>query len=140
MRGKPFEVGNKIGKGRPVGSRNKKNKYLEILEGFGELIIRKGAMMAMSGDRMLQRTCIERLIPLAKHAAPRFRIPKMEGTADITKVLTDILKQTAAGRLSPQEAELLARFVESYTRTIGAVEHEERLADLEEDDSEDEAA
>ena len=32
MRGKPFEPGNKLGKGRKPGSRNKKTKLLESLQ------------------------------------------------------------------------------------------------------------
>ena len=57
MRGKPFELGNKAGKGRPRGSRNKKSVFLEMLEDRGEAIITKGIFMALSGDRALQRVC-----------------------------------------------------------------------------------
>jgi hypothetical protein len=53
MSGRPFERGNKAGKGRPPGSRNKKSNLLEMLEGRGEAIVTKGIFMALSGDRAL---------------------------------------------------------------------------------------
>jgi hypothetical protein len=79
MRGKPFEPGNKAGKGRPPGARNKKSKLLEILEEYAEPIPKKGALMALSGDRVLQRVCWNRLVPLAQPPATCFRLPKDEG-------------------------------------------------------------
>jgi hypothetical protein len=47
MRGKPFEPGNKAGKGRPAGSRNKKSIFLGMLEDRGEPIVTKGILMAL---------------------------------------------------------------------------------------------
>ena len=41
-RGKPFAIGNRSGKGRPVGSRNKVTLALEqLLAGDGKKILRK---------------------------------------------------------------------------------------------------
>jgi hypothetical protein len=50
MRGKPFEPGNKMGRGRPRGSRNKKNRFNELMQEHTESIITKHKVMAMSGD------------------------------------------------------------------------------------------
>jgi hypothetical protein len=119
MRGKPFEPGNKAGKGRPAGSRNKKSIYLEALEEFGVPLVKKGALMALSGDRALLRSCFDKLIPGAQPPAPRFRLPKKEGELDIKKVLENVLTQTSTGRLSPQQAVDLAAFAETYARTLG---------------------
>jgi hypothetical protein len=131
MRGRPFELGNKIGKGRPAGSRNKKNKLAEMLESRGEPIVQQCQLMALKGDRTAMRLCMERLIPLAKPSVTRFRLPKIETAADMKQVLTSILKQAATGRVSPQDAELLARVAESYLRAIGNIEHDRRLEALE---------
>jgi hypothetical protein len=119
VRGKPFEIGNKAGKGRPAGSRNKKSKYLEILEEYAEPIIKKGALMALNGDRALLRACYDKLIPSAQPPIPRFRLPRKEGDLDVKKVLENVLKQTSTGRLSPQQAVDLAAFAETYARTVG---------------------
>jgi hypothetical protein len=119
MSGKPFEIGNKAGKGRPAGSRNKKSKYLEILEEFAAPIIKKGALMALNGDRLLLRVCMDKLIPGAKPAATLFVLPKNKGELDVNELLQSVLKQTATGRLSTQQAADLAAFAETYTRTVG---------------------
>jgi hypothetical protein len=140
MRGKPFEPGNKAGKGRPVGSQNKKSVLLGMVEERGEAIITKGILMALNGDRVALRLFIERLIPVAQLPATRFRLPKNDGELDMKKVLMSVLKQTSTGLLSPQQAVDLATFAESYGRAVGDVEHEERLAALEVDDSEEKAA
>jgi hypothetical protein len=118
MRGKPFELGNKAGKGRPPGSRNKKSVFLEMLEDRGEAIITKGIFMALSGDRALQRVCFDRLIPVAQPPVTRFRLPKNEGELDLNKLLQSVLKQTANGRLSTQQAADLAAFAETCGRTV----------------------
>jgi hypothetical protein len=119
MRGKPFELGNKAGKGRPRGSRNKKSVFLEMLEDRGEAIITKGIFMALNGDRALQRVCFDRLIPVAQPPVTRFGLPKNEGALDLNKLLESILKQTANGRLSTQQAAALAAFAEICGRMVG---------------------
>jgi hypothetical protein len=118
MRGKPFEPGNKAGKGRPAGSRNKKSILVEMLEDRGEAIITKGILMALNGDRTALRLCFERLIP-AQPPATSFRLPKNEGELDMKKLLQSVLKQTSTGRLSPQQAVDLAAYAETYARTVG---------------------
>ena len=136
MRGKPFEPGNKAGKGRPAGSRNKKSIFLKTLEGFGVPIIQKGAYLAITGDRQLLRVCFERLIAPAQPLVTHFRLPKNEGEPDMKQILTSVLKQTSTGGLSPHQAVDLATFAETYTRMVGELEHDDRLADLEDKNSE----
>ena len=105
MKGKPFEPGNTFGKGRPPGSRNKKTRFLESLENHGEAIIDKAKLMALQGDRTALRLCLERLIPVAKAPATRFRLPKIETAADLKNVLPSVMKETAKGRMNAFEAE-----------------------------------
>jgi hypothetical protein len=119
MIGKPFEPGNTAGKGRPPGSRNKKNIFLEMVEDRGPALITKAIFMALSGDRVALRLCFDRLIPVAQPPATRFSLPKSEGELDMKKLLQSVLKQTSTGRLSTQQALDLAAFAEAYARTGG---------------------
>jgi hypothetical protein len=105
-----------------------------MLEGRGEANYYAGMIMALNGDRVLQRVCFERLIPVTQPPATRFRLPKNEGEPDMKKVLISVLKQTAAGTLSTPQAVDLGTFAEIYTRTLGDIEHEGRLAAVENDD------
>ena len=65
--GKPFQHGNTLGRGRPQGSRNKATIALqEMLDGHGESITRRCALLALQGDPTAMRLCMERLIPPRK--------------------------------------------------------------------------
>src|SRR4051812_10571270 len=58
--GKPFLPGNKHGKGRPAGSRNKATIALqELLDGEGASITRKAIALAKAGNEMALRLCLE---------------------------------------------------------------------------------
>jgi hypothetical protein len=139
MRGKPFEPGNKVGKGRPAGSRNKKSIFRETLEDVGVPLIKKGALLALNGDRFLLRVCMDKLISSAQPPPTRFRLPKNQGEPDMKKLLESILKQTSKGSLSPREAVDVGTLAEIYTRTREDMEHERRLAAVENHDLEDAA-
>jgi hypothetical protein len=131
VKGKPFEPGNKLGKGRPPGSRNKKSKLAETMAEHGESIIQKCQLMALSGDPTAMRLCVERLLPTAKAPGTRFRLPSMKTASDLKSVLPIILKQTAQGKINPYEAEALSRVVETQQRTAES-SLEERVLALEE--------
>ena len=66
-RGRPFELGNTYGQGRPPGSRNKKSVLLQkkLLENADQIV---GVLIdrAFQGDRFALTLCIERLIPRLK--------------------------------------------------------------------------
>src|ERR1035437_5325861 len=61
--GRPFEKGNKSGKGRPAGSRNKRAIFQEVLEVDGEAIIEKIKGQALKANATAMRLCMERLLP-----------------------------------------------------------------------------
>jgi hypothetical protein len=62
---------------------------------------------------------MDKLIAGAQPPATRFSLAKNDGELDMKKVLHSVLKQTATGRLSPQQAVDVAAFAETYTRTVG---------------------
>ena len=66
MRGRPFERGNKISKGRPPGSRNQRTVFAEMMDSHGEALIKQCQVMALKGDATALRLCIERLLPPCK--------------------------------------------------------------------------
>ena len=58
MRGQPFELGNKLGKGRPPGSRNKKSIFQDAMEGKGSIeIIETAKLQALKKDPTALRLC-----------------------------------------------------------------------------------
>ena len=127
MRGRPFEVGNKIGRGRPPGSRNKRTKFAQQLDDDGEAIIKQCQVMALEKDPIAMRICMERLVPPCKAAHHRFRLPQGNTPADLVKAVSTINQQVARGNLSAQDGEAMARTVEIQRRAIEAEDFERRL-------------
>jgi AcrR family transcriptional regulator len=130
--GKPFESGNTFGKGRPLGSSNKKTIFQEALEKDGEAIIQKIKQRALKADPVAMRLCMERLVPLAKEPNARFRLPVVERAADLTEGISAVTEAVAEGELSAHEGESVARIVESQRRNIEVEEFDARLRALEE--------
>lgn len=59
-RGRPFEPGNKMGRGRPRGSRNKRAaEAQQILDQYTGPLMRKCVAKAMEGDPKAMALCIE---------------------------------------------------------------------------------
>ena len=50
MPGRPFEKGNKMGRGRPPGSRNKRTVFQEAMEEHGVPLIKQCKLLALKGD------------------------------------------------------------------------------------------
>jgi|HubBroStandDraft_4_1064222.scaffolds.fasta_scaffold531199_2 hypothetical protein len=131
MRGKPFEPGNTLGKGRRRGSRNKRTKLVELMEDNGESMIKQCKVLAYKGDPTALRLCMERLLPPCRTPHNRFHLPPVKTVRDLQKALSAVLKQVAAGRMSAQEGESISRTLESQRRTIESVDFEKRLRALE---------
>src|SRR5215831_17998620 len=104
--GKPFQPGNRFGKGRPVGSRNKSTLALEaLLDGDGEAITRKAIDLAKSGNESALRLCLERLIPPRRERTVRLNLPADISTAEgVSRALSAILVSAAQGEITIGEA------------------------------------
>lgn len=136
MRGRPFEAGNKMGKGRRPGSRNKGTRFAEMMEGHGEAIIKQCQILAMKGDPTALKLCVERLVPLCKSSGSRFRLPPLLTVSDLVKALPRILQEVARGRLSAQEGEAIASMLDSQRHAIETEEFDARLKAIEQDRAE----
>ncbi len=128
--GVPFRKGNP---GRPKGSRHKTTLAIQaLLDGEGEALTRKAIDMALAGDSVALRLCLERLAPPRKDAPVRFELPPMQGAASASAAMGAILSSVAAGDLTPAEASSLAGLVDAYRKAFETTELEARLKALEE--------
>lgn len=132
MRGRPFQPGNNMGRGRPPGSRNKRTVFAEAMEKNGLALIQQCQLQALKGDAAAMRLCIERLLPPCKTPGGRFALPPVRNAADMVQALPAILKAVARGQLSAQEGEAIASMLEFQRRALDTDEFEKRLQALEE--------
>jgi hypothetical protein len=122
--------GNKAGK--PRGARHKATLAAEtLLEGEAEALSRKAVELALRGDVSALRLCLDRIVPPRKDRPVCVELPKMIESKDAVSALAAIVAAVAAGELTPTEAAELSKVVDGYSRTLQAVEFEERLSKLE---------
>ena len=128
-RGKPFERGNP---GRVRGSRNRATVAAEtLLEGEAEALTRKAVDMALEGDTVALRLCLERLVPPRKDRPLAFDLPPINDAKDHPAVLASVLQAVAGGDLTPTEGQAFAGLMEQHRRAIETADIVGRLEALE---------
>jgi hypothetical protein len=121
--------------GRRPGTRNKATETAELLlEGEAEALTRKAVELALAGDAVALRLCLDRLIPPRRGRKVQLaNVPPVSGTADLGPTMAAITTAATGGAITPGEAAELARVVEIYVRAVEASDFERRLRQLEED-------
>lgn len=128
-RGRPFAPGNP---GRPKGSRNRTSLAVEqLLEGEAEQLTRKAIDLALAGDTVALKLCMDRLVPPRKDRPVRFEIPASNSLADVVQVADAMLRAVAGGEITPAEAASAMAVLEGYRRLRETADLEARVAALE---------
>jgi len=131
-RGIPFPPGNKFGRGRPRGSRNKSTLALKaLLAEYGEPLVRKCVAMALRENSGAMRACMDRLMPVRREPPVQFKLPDVRTAPGLDDALHALLQAAAHGRLTPTETKLIAEVLEGKRRAIETVELEARIQALE---------
>src|SRR5260370_21567846 len=126
MRGRPFEVGNKMGRGRPRGSRNRKTAWLAVMEEHGLALVKKCVLRALEGNPIALRLCLERLLPVPRDRSVQIRMLKINTCEDVAEAAKQVVHATAKGKISPTEADAVTHSLEGVARMLERKrEHEE---------------
>lgn len=132
MRGRPFQPGNKYGRGRPKGSRNKVARVcLDTLERFAPTLINKCVFQALQGDMRALRLCIERLMPARRQRTLHFKLPPVKTLSDVIAASESVLCGVTQGKLTPDEGQVLSGILDGRRRTIESQELDQRLRAVE---------
>ena len=120
-------------KGRPIGARNRATETAEILlDGEAEGLTRRAVELALAGDGLALRLCLERIIPPRRGRPVRLDLPPLRGAADLGGTMAAITTAATDGAITPCEAAELARAVEIFVRAVETSDFERRLKELEE--------
>ena len=104
-RGKPFEPGNKMGRGRPKGSRNKnKTAVQQILEQAEVPLVAQCVRQALNGHHGSQRIVFDQLQKLGQRRSRRSRRGKLQSFEDLQNVAEDTMRQLSRGEITSDEA------------------------------------
>jgi len=131
---KPFRPGRSGNpNGRPKGSRNATTLALEsLLDGQAKALTQKAVDLALSGDLIALRICLDRILPVRKNRPIEFVLPTIESIADAPKAIAAITAAVARGEITVTDAADVSRLVETYVRAIEASDLDKRLRTLEE--------
>jgi hypothetical protein len=130
-RGAPFEPGNKLGRGRPQGSRNKSTMAaLELLREHSDVVVRKCIAEALRGNKMAMKLCMDRIVPARRDPPVKLTLPPVNTAAEVAKALNVVLKAISSGRLTPEEGLTISDILETKRRSIETAEQEERILAL----------
>lgn len=121
QRGRPFtkgQSGNPAGK--PKGVRNRSTLAAEaLLDGEAEQLTRKAIELALAGDTIALKLCLERILPPRKDRAVMFSLPGLKN-ADRASSITAILEAVSQGSITPSEAEMVVKLLDMRDRAGGA--------------------
>ena len=119
-------------RGRPMGSRNNATLACEaLLEGQAEALTQKAVDMALAGDPVALRICLERICPVRKDRAVRFPLPPITSARDAADIAAAVAQAAAAGQLTPSEAAEFGKVIEIYIRAYQVAELSDRVACVE---------
>ena len=118
--------------GRPKGSRHKYVLAIQdILDGEAETLGRKVVELALGGDTVALRLCLERILPPRKDAPVEFDLPSMTNAKEAAATAASVLRAVSEGALTPIEATTVMGLVENYRRALELSEFDGRLLALE---------
>lgn len=122
--------GNPVGRSR--GSRHKTTLAMEaLLEGQHEALTKKAIDMALAGDTVALRLCLDRLAPPRKDAPISMDLPPVKSAADTVEASSAVLASVTAGDITPDEAGRIMALLTAHKNIVESGDLEQRIAALE---------
>jgi len=131
IRGKPFEPGNKVSRGRPKGSKNKMNQEgRQFLQLHTKALVAKALRLAIEGsERVL---CHLLTLSFGLKTMPANLGDMRMKTIDDLMILSErIAKKVAAGEMTPEQAEVMSGVIHKRHGLIESHEFGQRLGEVE---------
>jgi hypothetical protein len=118
--------------GRPKGSLNKVTLASQaLLDGQAEALTRKAVELALAGNPMALKLCLQRVLPPRKDRLVNLSLPPLQEAGDLPRALETILEAVVQGQITPAEGQALSGMLEAYRKDWETVNFEARLAAVE---------
>jgi hypothetical protein len=133
QRGKPFQLGRSGNpSGKPRGARHRTSILAEqLMQTDAAEIVKAVIQKAKEGDMVAAKIVIDRIAPIRKGAPISVELPSIKTAEGVADAMNALLREMAAGEITPAEASIIAAVIDVRRRTIETVEHEARIAHLE---------
>jgi hypothetical protein len=127
-RGRPFLPGNKLGRGRPKGNRNRaKSPGQGLMDEYTPHLVRKCIATALEGNQGALRMCMERVSPVRRGASITLNLPPIKTAGDVHKAAEKITQAIRRGDITPTEGAILMSTLESRSRIMERVPLEPQI-------------
>ena len=130
-----FKPGNKFGKGRPEGSRNRVTiSAMNLIKGEEIALTRKAIEMARNGNPAMLQIFLSRILP----PQPKDELIKLEGLPSCNdlqsakQLSSFLLEKLAEGKITPTQANVISGIIEKHINCLKVIELEPRLTVIEE--------
>jgi hypothetical protein len=118
-------------RGRPAGSRNAATLACEaLLEGQAEALTQKAVDMALAGDPVALRICLERICPVRKDRAVRFPLPPIGTPRDAADLMAAVIAAVGAGRVTPSEGAEVSKMMDAFVKAYQSAELVDRTVPI----------
>ena len=109
--------------GRPRGARNTATLAAEaLLAGEAAALTRKAIELALAGDVVALRICLDRIYPARKDRPVAFPLPPITSARDAADIAAAVAQAVAAGQLTPSEAAEIGKVIEIYVKAYQTAE------------------
>ena len=109
--------------GRPRGARNTATLAAEaLLAGEAAALTRKAIELALAGDVVALRICLDRIYPARKDRPVAFPLPPITSARDAADIAAAVAEAVAAGHLTPSEAADIGKVIEIYVKAYQTAE------------------
>ena len=128
VRGRPFEKGQSGNPaGRPRGSRNTATRIAQLLlDGEAEALSRKAIELALAGDALALKLCLDRIVAPQRRRAVELDLPPLRNSADLAGAMAAVGAAVAEGAITPAEAVELAQVIDTALRAYKICDIERR--------------
>jgi hypothetical protein len=131
-RGKPFEPGNKLGRGRPRGRRNKTTVMAQqLLDSHAESLARKCLVSALQGDSKAMHLCLDRVLPARRELPVKIGKLPLGTAAELSQASELVTQKVAAGQLTASQGHAIAELIERRRKVLETEDLDRRLQALE---------
>jgi|SRR5580704_3620728 hypothetical protein len=131
MRGRPFEVGNQFGRGRPKGSSNKKTLQAHKLFEKNAAAIMALAINQSREDRQMLRMLASHLVPRQRDWPVKIGRLPMNTLDDLDRACKVMLEKATSGKISLTEALQVCAMIETRRGVLETQDLERRFRALE---------
>jgi len=130
-RGRPFQPGNRFGRGRPKGSPNKKTLLAQqLFEDHSPAIMARALNSSMEDPQML-RMLARYVVPKRRDTTVNIGSLPMDTFDDLNRASAAILKKAASGKVGLEGARGLSEMIEKRRQVLESQNLDKRVRALE---------